>query len=421
MFFELLKWFCTRCCEGNRPPIEELIDGLDGGSPNLRLYKRLELGPFIGKFDGQGRKLNARFSYNKRFGPSKERSQGGSWTRALHPDYTLTFWPEGMDEQKAERDELLVHVHFDAKYRVENIESLFGVDGADDADEEVDGNYKRQDLLKMHAYRDAIKRSQGAYVLYPGRSNKPEQFRGFHELLPGLGAFAISPNEVGDARGMDELSTFLEDMLVHISNRMTAMERSSYHLLEAYSQKESKQIVTPLSISELDVFGEGLRALPPAEHMVMVAWNFSSEQIAWIKVNGVGIIRLGPLNGGWRIQSDFSGLRHLLLHCSQSTFTQGLWRLRKPGYRIFSDNDVRALGYPLAQSNNVYAVFDLEVDQGFISFRWTSKNLFRAIKQFEKMERFKIAKNIGRQSNFPRMLSLANLLEANRKAIAHPV
>src|SRR5829696_8253469 len=27
---------------------------------------------------------------------------------------------------------------------------------------------KREDLLKMHAYRDAIRRSAGAYVLYPG-------------------------------------------------------------------------------------------------------------------------------------------------------------------------------------------------------------------------------------------------------------
>lgn len=80
-----------------------------------------------------------------------------------------------------------MHVHFDAKYRVEDIDSLFGAEGADDADGEVEGNYKRQDLLKMHAYRDAIKRSQGAYVLYPGRANAAVKLKGFHEILPGLG------------------------------------------------------------------------------------------------------------------------------------------------------------------------------------------------------------------------------------------
>jgi hypothetical protein len=73
---------------------------------------------------------------------SPERQAGGSWTRRLHPDYTLTFWPEGLTEAEAERRELLAHVHFDAKCRVEDIEELFGADDADDADEEADGNYK---------------------------------------------------------------------------------------------------------------------------------------------------------------------------------------------------------------------------------------------------------------------------------------
>lgn len=187
LFFVLLDWFYSKCHGGGRPPVEALVYGLQDGSPNLRLRKGVELGPFEGMIEGNQRKLNARFSYNKQFRRTAERAEGGSWTRALHPDYTLTFWPAEIDEPIAERDELLVHVHFDAKYRVENIEGLFGMENSDDADAETDGNYKRQDLLKMHAYRDAIKRSQGAYILYPGRLSTPEQFKGFHEVLPGLG------------------------------------------------------------------------------------------------------------------------------------------------------------------------------------------------------------------------------------------
>ena len=77
------------------------------------------------------------------------------------------------------------------------------------------GNYKLQDLLKMHAYRDAIKRSHGAYVLYPGRGNSPVTFRGFfHEILPGLGAFAIAPDESGAAQGMEALEKFLDEVLL---------------------------------------------------------------------------------------------------------------------------------------------------------------------------------------------------------------
>ncbi len=118
--------------------MEELIEGLEEGSPNLRLRKRLEQGPFVGTFAGQSRRLNARFAYNRRFEVTRDRHLGGSWTRRLHPDYTLTFWPEELSEAVAERQELLVHVHFDAKYRVEDIEGLFGAEGADDTDDEVD-------------------------------------------------------------------------------------------------------------------------------------------------------------------------------------------------------------------------------------------------------------------------------------------
>ena len=116
---------------------------------------------------------------------------------------------------------------------MENIDALFGSEEIDDGDEEDAGNYKRQDLLKMHAYRDAIKRSQGAYILYPGSGNR--YFRGFyHEILPGLGAFAIAPDEFGKARGMADLEKFLEDVLKHLANRTTAQERISYHVSEAY-------------------------------------------------------------------------------------------------------------------------------------------------------------------------------------------
>ena len=151
LFFELLDWFCQKCRGGNRPAVEELIDGLEDGTPNLRLRKRIELGPFVGTFAGQGRRLNACFAYNRRFEVTHDRHVSGSWSRRLHPDYTLTFWPAEISEIDAERQELLVHLHFDAKYRVEDINGLFGQEGTEDADDEMEGNYKRQDLLKMQS------------------------------------------------------------------------------------------------------------------------------------------------------------------------------------------------------------------------------------------------------------------------------
>ncbi len=54
---------------------------------------------------------------------------------------------------------------------------------------------KEPTCLKMHAYRDAIRRTAGAYVLYPG-DDQPKTKKGFHEIIPGLGAFAIRPSDI---------------------------------------------------------------------------------------------------------------------------------------------------------------------------------------------------------------------------------
>lgn len=412
LFFELLDWFYRRCRGGGRPAVNELVDGLEEGSPNLRLRKRIELGPFLGMVDGSARKLNARFSYNKRFGPTKDRGLSGSWTRALHPDYTLTFWPAGIDEQKAERDELLVHIHFDAKYRVENIEGLFGGEGADDADDETDGNYKRQDLLKMHAYRDAIKRSQGAYVLYPGRSSKPAQFEGFHEILPGLGAFGVAPDDVGRAKGMDRLSLFLDETLAHLCDRTTAQERGSFHLMEAYQAKSHAANGAGLPLPELDVFGDSYRALPPAEHMVAVAWDYADDQLDWMRANQLAVLRLGPVSGSWRVQSDMSAVRHLLLRGRVASLFGGLWRLTKPGFRIMSHADLSAVGYPSPALGEVHAVFDVAVQPDWEDVVWSTKEILRAVREFEKASLSRFGNNAVGRSRISRIVSMRELLNA---------
>jgi predicted component of viral defense system (DUF524 family) len=407
LFFELLDWFYRKCRRGDRPSIEELVDGLDTNSPNLRLRKRIELGPFLGMVVGTGRRLNARFSYNKRFKLTKDRTVGGSWTRDMHPDYTLTFWPAGVSEERAERDEMLVHLHFDAKYRVDNIEGLFGLDDSDDVDEETDGNYKRQDLLKMHAYRDAIKRSQGAYVLYPGRALSPTRFEGFHEILPGLGAFAVSPDDSGRAQGMSALSDFLDESLFQLCNRAAAQERSNYHLRDAYRVKGPSRSNGLFAWPEVDPFDTGLRALPPAEHLIMVAWRYDVAQLEWAKTNCVAIISLGSPAASWRFSSEFASIRHLLLHSIDPMAPKGVWQVAAPGYRVLAESDLVSLGYPFKASGCAYAAFDVRSLQEWPEVDWDAKRLLRQIREFESTVGHKVARNVGRRSLFPRIVPLA--------------
>lgn len=157
---------------------EELIDCSNELNLTLKQGKMIMLS---GIYETDSRKLNICFSYNRTFSYTDNYQLSGSWTRNFRPDYTLTIWPGDITSEEAEREELITHIHFDAKYR---IEQLFLRDNTNKNNDEVSddlsemkreeerGTYKRADLLKMHAYKDAIRRTGGAYILYPGTENQ---------------------------------------------------------------------------------------------------------------------------------------------------------------------------------------------------------------------------------------------------------
>lgn len=108
--------------------------------------------------------------------------------------------------EDAVREGTVSYIHFDAKYRITDLRSLIDINDTpmtegeirEELEEEKQGSitntYKRGDLLKMHTYNDAIRRTVGSYVLYPGDfDSKTIIYRLFEEVLPGVGAFAIKP------------------------------------------------------------------------------------------------------------------------------------------------------------------------------------------------------------------------------------
>lgn len=132
--------------------------------------------------------------------------------------------------EQAEREDLIVHIHFDAKYRVNKIDMGYDESMSEEQlsdalltekKEQEEGIYKRADLLKMHAYKDAIRRTSGAYILYPGTVKR--QLKGFHEIIPGLGAFCMTPSASDEE--MMELQVFLLKIVEHLLDRTSQRER----------------------------------------------------------------------------------------------------------------------------------------------------------------------------------------------------
>jgi len=191
LFFQLLDWFCVRF-EVEQLPAKLLI-AKNAHGVNITLRQGVCVGPIVGERDN----IRAQFSYNRTFdGTSGE----GSWTRPMRPDFTFTFW-------RGDAPAIPTHLHFDAKYRVNTLADVF----TGFADEDT-SNANRDDLLKMHAYRDAIRNTAGAYVLYPGNA-APLLLRRDDGVLPSLGAFAVAPGAGGKAREMTQVAAFLDEVI----------------------------------------------------------------------------------------------------------------------------------------------------------------------------------------------------------------
>lgn len=364
-----------------------------------------------GQFREAYRTLNVRLYYNRTFGTSDNLDASGSWTTAMRPDYTLSIWPGDITEAEAEEEDLIVHIHFDAKYKLNKIllddrlpdeTHTFEDEDADLSEddllmnqekrEEEKGIYKRVDLLKMHAYKDAIRRTSGAYILYPGSENK--RLKGFHEVLPGLGAFCLSPNSM--EKDSKEIERFLHDVLDHMLNRASQRERISYHTYEVYKSEPSM-----LCESLPEPYGVN-RDLIPEETFVLLGSFRDGNHLNWILRNKLYNTRTDTGNGSVRLRHEISSAKYLLLHKGEK---QIMLRLGGKGPRVMSNKRLSAIdaNSPYKPSLPYYVVFDISANEPDKEFKDTKWDIGKMIKDGIIKE--------GHQSAAPEGVSLSTLMK----------
>lgn len=384
LFFKLLDLF-SRLFSIEPALIEKLIEPTSEGL-GLKLKAGRHL-PLDGVFDGGSRRLRVKFSYNRTFSAHNSYPSSGSWTKAMRPDYTLSIWPAQFSEREAEAQEVIIHLHFDAKYKVAHFQEIFGKNqAANVADERLQqkrGIYKNADLLKMHAYKDAVRRTVGAYVLYPG--TEAYMRVGFHELIPGLGAFPIRPSKTDD--GTKELKQFVLDVIQHVLDRSSQRERLSYHVYDIH--KQTQAIQTRQWLPELDL---GRRMKPPSEVSVLIGYCESTEQYEWMKKNGLYNMRINNKPGSLRVGQKEAAAEYLLIYHRGHLKTDDLWRIIKSGPRIFSRSTMIKVGYQ-NPSGEFYLVYDVKkvTETEFSGVSWDVSQLERYTPSHSFTEPFAIS------------------------------
>lgn len=212
--------------------------------------------------------------YNRRFAGRAGLHKSGAYSRGFRPDFTLVLLPANYTvtdwleaEQTAEADGRIAYIHFDAKYRIEQIADLIGTDdqaSAEDDDDEqaaaeeraakAAGTFKNADLYKMHTYNEAIRRTAGSYVLFPGdapmnsKASGGNRFERYHEVVPGVGAFAVKPSKVPGQTpaGIAPLAEFVRDLLRHHSSRFTQSYRINYYTHETLQEEPAPYDAGPV-------------------------------------------------------------------------------------------------------------------------------------------------------------------------------
>ena len=312
-----------------------------------------------GKYDSENRLLNIRLFYNRTFGFEESIDKTGSWTMSMRPDYTLSIWPGEKTEYEAEADDSIVHIHFDAKYRLNKIliddmgkdtESVDSELDSEKLDREID-IYRRGDLLKMHAYKDAIRRTGGAYVLYPGTEKKMK--RGFHEIIPGLGAFCIAPGHEEDQ--LSALRSFLLEVVGHFMDRTSQREKIAVSSHEIYE--------TP-SPGFFDAFPEprDIESFPDSTP-VLVGCFKNEQHLKWIKETMKYNIRLGgPREGAVELNTPMVKAKYLLLYNLETRDCAGFYKITGPYPQISTASALEAEGYPEPTPDQLYMIFSISED-----------------------------------------------------------
>ena len=294
-----------------------------------------------------GRKVQISLWYNRTFS-SILRDGAQSWSKDYKPDISMHVRPVGEVINEENRSSLDVWVHFDAKYKLEVVEENI------DKNIEAGARVTKDDVSKMHAYRDAIRNSAGAYVLFPGTYQ--DKFEEFDEILPGVGAFPLRPEGAESGDDQRALTKFIHSVIDHCCNQASKRERSQFW------QNQHWLVQPDSDLGKQPVNAAPFLAQPPADTRVLVAY-VRPENVQFVRRSLMYNLRADNGRAGSISPSDQELTAHYVLLWTGieggQPETLGLFT-RKSNWYVSNSEEMVKAGYVSTSKIATYFVCNLE-------------------------------------------------------------
>ncbi|WCC44790.1 hypothetical protein PJW08_14655 [Tenacibaculum finnmarkense] len=245
-----------------------------------------------------------------------------------------------------------------------------------------------------------LEEAGGAYVLYPGDTNK--QLKGFHEILPGLGAFSIKPSE--NSNETIHLEKFLKEVLEHFLNNASQRENIASKAYDIHKNDIPNIVREPIPEYIND------QKLIPDETFVLVGFSKNKKRLDWYNENSKYNFRMNDEKGSLLFLPKVVNAKFLLLRESGKSQASILYKL-KEGIRVFSKEHLKVLKHPEANKDH-YLIYDFEKESidldVFKNIKWNFKDL----NEYQKTIK---GKNIRSAAGEPFTVSLTELMEVKIK------
>ncbi len=166
-----------------------------------------------------------------------------SYSLTLRPDYTVETFPviygSSFEQCHSSAEKLgeITYIHFDAKFRIANLD-LKRAGDYEGPDAITHDDAKPEDVYKMHTYNEAIRGTAASVILFPGGQEADgrlnQSFVKYRELIPGVGALAISPgNHEVRSKALKAIRDYLSKALL-----LTPKSKSSYARMRDWELNE---------------------------------------------------------------------------------------------------------------------------------------------------------------------------------------